>query len=96
MSKEYIEKEAAIQSIKDESCCFNDDYDYELAIEAIEDTPSAKVKPVVMGEWVKVEEDLYWCSHCHSEIEVRNIYINAFNFCPCCGAEMRKEYSNNE
>jgi hypothetical protein len=41
------------------------------------------------GKWVKVDDDLYRCSHCHSEIEMRDIYIAECRYCPICGAEMR-------
>lgn len=50
---------------------------------------AADVKPVVRGEWVKVDDDLYRCSHCHSEIEMRDIYIAECKYCLVCGAEMR-------
>lgn len=102
MSKVYIEKEAAIRNIckgcglfdTDNCICTGsvrcDEYD------AILDTPSANVKPVVMGEWGKpiwgrdsLDQPIIIgseCSICHkvSEIPTR--------FCPHCGAEMEGQH----
>lgn len=60
-------------------------------VEAYSEAFPADAKPVVWGDWVKVDDDLYWCSHCHSEIEMRDIYIAECRYCPVCGADMRKE-----
>lgn len=87
MNREYIEKERALQLLEENA---SDDEVF-FAARAIEAEPSADVKPVVRGEWVKVDADLYWCSHCHSEIEMRDIYIAECRYCPICGAYMRRE-----
>lgn len=95
MSEVYIEKEAAIRNIckgcglfdTDNCICTGsvrcDEYD------AILDTPSANVKPVVMARWKRIDEYVYgekWqCTHCEETNQWRA------RFCPNCGADMRGE-----
>ena len=58
-------------------------------VKAILAIPAADVKPVVHGEWIELGKyiDGYnWrCSVCKRESTM------AINFCPNCGADMRKE-----
>lgn len=72
--------------------------------------PAADVKPVVKGEWVKCGRDRRpLCSKCGYEpLEITREYIvdgkphswdgayNLSNFCPNCGADMRKEANDDE
>lgn len=49
------------------------------------------------GEWIAVEDDcenIYWeCSNCEDAfyLEVGTPKSNNYNYCPCCGADMRGE-----
>lgn len=97
MSKEYIEKEAALNSVCYDCCeqafCGSPCVDYER----ISGLPPADVKPVVKGEWIEAPDylfdNVYTCSACGSEfvLEAGTPEDNEYNFCPNCGAEMRKE-----
>lgn len=107
MSKEYIEKE----DVKDilEHAYYGEATMGEL-LEAIDSAVPAKVKPVVMGEWLIIDES-YWratqsqdkqinrvslkCSNCGHRI-TRKDFRGVRNYCPNCGADMRKEDSTNE
>jgi hypothetical protein len=42
---------------------------------------------VVHGKWVE-DEDCFCCNKCGCAIEEENVPL--FNFCPYCGADMRK------
>lgn len=54
---------------------------------AIQSIPAADVKPVVHGRWIyDTTTDEFACSVCDG-LMVRNV----FNFCPWCGAELRKK-----
>ena len=56
-------------------------------LEEIEMYPAADVRPVVRGKWIPVDEkeDAFDCSECDAMVSKR------CNFCPGCGADMRKE-----
>lgn len=64
---------------------------------AIEEMPTAEVKPIVYGEWIHREElfddeekpRMVWgCNKCW--FSIKSIHDKR-NFCPNCGAIMRKE-----
>ena len=99
---EYIEREAAIDALKD---AYGDSYRAEDYIRAI---PAADVKPVVRSRWEKVEvtytEDceeampvavasMYClaCNRYHNEVYFYGDPIENIRFCPNCGADMREE-----
>ena len=52
----------------------------------VEDFPAADVQPVVHAVWIPVDEkeDAFDCSECDAMVSKR------CNFCPGCGADMRK------
>ena len=55
--------------------------------------PTVEAVPVVHGEWILEEKagvDYWCCSHCH---KIRSEYYAKpkDNFCPECGADMRKK-----
>ena len=58
---------------------------YAKCIKAI---PAADVRPVVRGGWKPNPRNPYWldCTVCGYAKAERTVY----NFCPCCGADMRK------
>ena len=58
---------------------------------ALADTPTAEVRKVKHGEWINTRQDapmfgFYYCSLCG-----RRRTSPQDNFCPNCGADMRKE-----
>lgn len=74
--------------------------------EWIENLPAADVKPVVRGEWNEIERGglltryaLFRCTHCGNIFKVYEDTLNAGrgdkNFCPNCGADMRKEATDD-
>lgn len=95
---EYISREAALkkQTIIIEryhAQGADEEYDHKVVrSEDIRAIPAADVKPVVKGEWSRVIAPMfekYWCSECKGVTGKRS------NFCPNCGADMRKE-ANDE
>jgi hypothetical protein len=101
MSKEYIKKERALQLLEENA---SDDEVF-FAARAIEAEPPADVKPVVRGEWeiIPTDEDgnplknsnneiYFGCSVCKESVWERR----TLNFCPNCGADMRKEGDGDE
>ena len=61
--------------------------------EWVENQPVVEAVPVVHGEWILEEKagvDYWCCSHCH---KIRSEYYAKpkDNFCPNCGADMRKK-----
>lgn len=92
MSKEYIEREAALkamsQAIQDRTWSM-DDFDVMMKMEDyVAELPAADVKPVQHGEWNVVYVDrghidmekMYKCSVCGGR------KYNDYLYCPECGA----------
>ena len=105
--KEYIEREAAWNSLNEIGGCgaeaesWADGWDKAInaAIRIVEQLPSADVSPVRHGYWIEqCEESLYSCSACGAEwatIE-GTPKENDMDFCPHCGAKMdEKERDEN-
>ena len=92
---EYIEREAVLK------ICSIADYAYNIADEVAK-LPSADVKPVVHGHWIKNEGRHGWhCSVCGED----DLYAFAWDcdkgknelqdrYCPNCGALMRSNDPN--
>ena len=82
MSKEYIEREAAIAFLENMAAsryliqCF----------ENKERFPAADVAPVVHGEWIHKNGEMY-CSVCGNEALMDEVYYES-PYCPDCGACM--------
>ena len=62
-------------------------------IKAVRDMPAADVRPVVHGKWISVpHKRARVCSHCYCDepYKFADTEANVYNFCPHCGADMRK------
>lgn len=66
------------------------------AMEAVKEQPTADVRENVKGEWIKpishgdvlsYGKAYYECDQCHKVA----FFGNEMNFCPNCGADMRRE-----
>lgn len=94
--KEYIEKSKAIMYAQD----YVSDNEKNVLLRRLYDEPAADVKPVARGEWIEAQEisfdNVYACSACGNEfvLESGTPEDNEYNFCPNCGADMRKETRN--
>lgn len=107
MNKEYIARETAINDIEETSCYLCKKYigtkkcDCDCEIwrnkKMLHDIPAADVKPVIHAHWVSVpHKKSRICSHCACDepYKFANVYADVYNFCPNCGADMRKEVNN--
>lgn len=65
-----------------------------LGVKSIADVPTVDAVPVVHGEWIE-KPYLYgitrYCSVCNQNYGMPH---GIFNFCPNCGADMRKGKEN--
>lgn len=102
MSKEYIEREKALEKVIEVK-----HYDPELSgvvlhryIKEIDlkDIPAADVAPMVHGRWICINKRYgeYECSVCHGvDSNCSDYYgihaVTEQEFCPNCGAKMDKE-----
>lgn len=79
---EYIEKEAAINTMKNAQF----EYTSEEAAEFISHINPADVQPVRHGRWMpySFKDCLYICSECHS------LPKDKTHYCPNCGAKMNE------
>lgn len=85
MSKEYIERDAAVAFLENMAAS-------RYLIQSFEDKekfPAADVAPVVHGEWIPIvsyyhgkPDGRYYCSECHRVETMKGIY------CRLCGALM--------
>lgn len=85
---EYIEREAAIDFVKQNTPNFNGETTMKCVEGALKKLPAAEVIEVRHGKWKK-EHNKRTCSVCGF------FYYNSntdFNFCPNCGAEMDKKW----
>ena len=57
------------------------------ALTLVKAAPTADVAPVRRGEWIDEGNGLYSCSLC----DILDHREPKHNFCPNCGADMRKE-----
>ena len=103
MIEHYIKREDAVRNIEKivdtMSVCLNrDEYNgmrrmKKLCIDALLQTQAVDVRENVHGEWLHQEYD--WagdyleCSNCHEEYCVIDGDMDT-DFCPSCGADMRK------
>ena len=105
---EYIEREALIEFIKQNTPNINGETTIECVERAIRTHPAADVVEVVHGEWVETYQPLGFdevkcaeCSSCGEDwIMDDDVCIDDYKahwkYCPCCGAKMDgKENGNN-
>ena len=59
---------------------------YAIAKDLIKKAPTADVIPVVHGEWIHKNGEMY-CSICGSEALMDEVYYKS-PYCPDCGAKM--------
>ena len=78
---EYIEREAFLDAIERMKPYHQDADDI---AEMLQNFPAADVRPVVRGKWIKIKYRSI-CRDCSFRGFAR------WNFCPNCGADMRKE-----
>lgn len=74
---------------------FSMDY-FAVSVEEINKAPIVEAVPVVHGEWIEEDDDIdivYECSECGKWFVLidGNPEENHYNFCPACGADMRKK-----
>ncbi|MEA4919361.1 MAG: hypothetical protein VB078_00335 [Clostridiaceae bacterium] len=95
----YIEKEALMQSISDKmEKGFPANKNLSIfALSCINHAPNADVAPIRRGEWIDSEDykGLRVCSACHDcYVDTEWVNKKKWSYCPNCGADMRKEHSN--
>ena len=98
METDYIRRAAAIKACKSATDQYEPIYSdiaIECAVAKIRKLPAADVRPVVHGNWI-AEADFLMdvvnrCSVCGEEFVLIDgtPADNNYNFCPCCGADMR-------
>ena len=81
---EYIEREAAIESVMSEPPDAHYPHWYADKIKAI---PDADVAPVRHGRWVNTHSDSEFVQCCLCKYPVYAAW-NVTNYCPNCGAKM--------
>ncbi len=101
MSAEYIEREAAIDTVGKWlfSVFGMKETDRAATVfKKLRSIPSAEVRPVVRGKWIDRDDDYHgwnmWaCSACGEEFVLTEGTpdMNDYHFCPNCGADMREE-----
>lgn len=87
MSKEYIERKAALRAITGQPSELHYPDWYK---ENIKSVPAADVAPVVRGKWINCQNGNATCNRCRKR--QKGVYDddNEQNFCGNCGADMRE------
>jgi hypothetical protein len=83
--KEYIERKWLIHKVYQNPAVEANERCAQL-LDAILEAPSADVAPVVHGEWIHKNGEMY-CSACGSEALMDEVYYKS-PYCPECGAIM--------
>ena len=92
--KEYIERGALIEFVKQNTPNIDGDTTMRCVERALKAAPATDVVEVRHGEWISVESDvIFKCSICDAEVSTSWDYEdeNMFKYCPCCGAKMDGE-----
>lgn len=85
MPKTYIEREKAIEFIRNNTPHFNGETTMQCVERSLTNVPAADVVEVRHGEWINGVTG-YTCSVCDKQEPT-----NRFLYCPNCGADMRGE-----
>ena len=102
---EYINREKAIEAIKQTYCSHCNSYngamcracEHQDDMDIIEDTKAADVQPVKHGRWITWDDSGFTkCSCCNSEYYISDLQVvgdseGFVDFCPNCGARMDGE-----
>lgn len=88
--KQYIEREATIEFVKQNTPHFDGETTMECVERSIRYAPTADVAEVKRGEWIKEFYHPYWCSCCKeiAPLDACGESHYKSNFCPNCGAKM--------
>ena len=86
--KEYIERERLKEAFNADLQTLQtlDEHTMDLILIEIDEAPAAEVRH---GKFNFLQEDMVWC-YCGVCSVCRN-YVQAWNYCPNCGARMDKE-----
>jgi len=102
---EYIEKDVVINDIGELfTICYEtlpNEYGHHFIVEEelqthlnfVRNLPTADVKPVIRGKWINTYIQgvhHYRCTNCGEYIEAIWMANFDYNFCPNCGADMRR------
>lgn len=93
---EYIDREAAINEQKRFCGYLDNDMLNRLEI-ATRKIPAADVRPVVTARWISVpHKKARICSRCYCDepYKFADADADVYDFCPHCGADMRKGRDN--
>ena len=65
----------------------------EVIIDIAKELPTVEAKPVVHGEWVDTDFGTHCtaCGRSYDPFEIKPREVRKFDFCPNCGADMRKK-----
>jgi len=104
---EYISRDLALKQLN--ATCLATDCDnyngvrcracaYADAMDFIDAIPAADVQPVKRGRWFHLtDESIVYCSECNSEAYWDTDYgQQLFDYCPYCGAKMKKDGDTND
>ena len=99
--KEYIERGALIEFVKQNTPHIDGDTTMQCVERAMKAAPAADVVEVVHGEWIDKPTGAYgrmqsWCSACGKHSGIGGIESNRHKpYCPNCGARMDGERKEN-
>ena len=98
MSKEYIEREALINLIEENSETkfdWSECVDIDILRPAIRDFPAADVVPVRYAYWDYQNDGTHFCSDCGCDAPCNRNYREVCStWCPTCGAFMTEVRNN--
>lgn len=88
--KEYIEREAIIQEIKEAKDNFSPTMRpvFDVATHLISHAPAAKVKPIETAYWDWHHDGTHFCSECGNDAPLRYVDEYCSKYCPHCGRLM--------
>ena len=93
---EYIEREALIEFVKQNTPNINGETTIECIERAIRAMPAADVVEVKHGRWVEEGCGLLVCSKCNFEYDHSGVPFEGLYYCPNCGARMDGERKDGE